>query len=89
MVGEFFIASGDAAVAFNPGQEVFDGIVLPVESAAEPAGPAAIFIRSMFQETEVSGGRGAHTFYMLRGKQIEEFVDLENVTEKAALVSGD
>jgi len=40
MVGELFITSGDATVAFDPGEEVFDRVALPVESAAELAGPA-------------------------------------------------
>lgn len=41
MVREFFIAGGDAAVAFDPGEEVRHGVALPVEAAAETTGPAA------------------------------------------------
>jgi hypothetical protein len=41
MVREFLIAGGDTAVALDPGEEVFDGVALAVESAAEPTGPAA------------------------------------------------
>ncbi len=40
MIGELFIAGGDAAVAFDPGKEVFDRVAPPVELAAEAAGPA-------------------------------------------------
>jgi hypothetical protein len=31
MVGELFIARGNATVAFDPGEEVFDRVALPVD----------------------------------------------------------
>jgi hypothetical protein len=39
MVREFFVKGGDAAEAFDSGEEVFDGMALA--APAEPAGPAA------------------------------------------------
>jgi len=48
-----------------------------------------IFLREMLQETEVSGGRGAHAFYTLYAKQIEQFIDLERLAEKAEAIAGD
>lgn len=58
------------------------------EALLEPR-PAMAFLRAMLHETEVSGGRGAHMFYTLYAKQIEEFTDLGKLAEKAALASTD
>ena len=41
MVRELFITGSDAAVAFDPAEEVLPGVALAAETTAEPTGPAA------------------------------------------------